>query len=690
MTKNLSPRELMAENAELRQQLDEAKETLRAITSGEVDALIVNTSLGERAFTLQGADTVYRTAIENINEGAITLSPEGIILYSNKYFAQILRTDLNKVIGASIFDFIGPENRGPVAAMLSQDSGRSEVSLYALDGTIVLTYLATKKLQMESLTICGIITDLTEQKRHKIAQAINRIFEKFLKAENKQELGELCLAEAIGITGSKIGFIGETNERLLEEITASNPGWEACKTLNTHSFNILPGQFKIHGLFGRVMTGGKSLIANKPASHPDSIGIPEGHPPLLSFLATPLISDQTIGIIAVANREGGYTYEQQEELEALAPAIVEVFQRQKAEQALKETEAMASALIKYAPTAIYELDFRGQRFLSVNDAMSVVTGYTREELFAIGPSALLDDDSRKVFADRIKRQFAGEKVGESVEYGVKKKDGSIIYASLNVAFSKTRPNTALVIAHDVTERKKAEEELEQRSHELEEANTELEAFSYSVSHDLRAPLRIMEGFSKALIEDYPDKLDEQGKKWLEYIRSSSLQMGQLINDLLDLSRIIRAEFNKDKVSLSQLAKVAARKLQSEEPNRQVTLRIAEGISCNCDINLLRIAIENLMSNAFKFTSKNQSALIEFGATDKDGKIVYFMRDNGAGFDMTQADKLFQPFQRLHRDQDFPGNGIGLATVQRIIRRHSGKVWAEGEVGKGATFYFTLN
>lgn len=249
---------------------------------------------------------------------------------------------------------------------------------------------------------------------------------------------------------------------------------------------------------------------------------------------------------------------------------------------------------------------------------------------------------------------------------------------------------------EIAERKKVEGELKkQRDHlehlssQLTAANKELEAFCYSVSHDLRAPLRRIDGFSKALIEEYSDKLDIQGKNYLQRMRVANLHMGQLIEDLLKLSQITRGEIHYRAVNLSALAKAVAKELQETQPGRQVEFVIADGVVVDADQHFLKIALENLLGNAWKFSRNCPNARIEFGVTQHGGKSAYFVRDNGVGFDMAFANKLFGVFQRLHSVNEFEGTGIGLATVQRIIHRHGGRIWAEGAIGQGATFYFTL-
>jgi light-regulated signal transduction histidine kinase (bacteriophytochrome) len=223
---------------------------------------------------------------------------------------------------------------------------------------------------------------------------------------------------------------------------------------------------------------------------------------------------------------------------------------------------------------------------------------------------------------------------------------------------------------------------------LERANRELDAFSYSVSHDLRAPLRLIEGFGAMLADENAAQLDAEGHRRLNIMRDSAKRMSQLIEDLLYLSRLDRRRLHRAHFDLSMLVRSVAGQIQDANPNRQVSISVREDLQVEADPNLLKIALENLLGNAWKFTSRRPVAIIEFGVIDEGGP-VYFLRDNGAGFDMQYASKLFGVFQRLHADADFQGTGIGLATVERIMLKHGGKVWASGEVDRGASFYFTL-
>jgi len=237
--------------------------------------------------------------------------------------------------------------------------------------------------------------------------------------------------------------------------------------------------------------------------------------------------------------------------------------------------------------------------------------------------------------------------------------------------------------------KDLEQRVVERTAQLEATNRELDAFSYSVSHDLRAPLRAINGFSEALLDEYGDQLNEEGKTYLRYLQEGSHEMSDLIDGLLTLSRSTRGEIIMERVDLSAMAAIVKEELRKAEPERRVNFSIAPDVKAVADPRLLKVVMENLLGNAWKYTSRTAEAHIEFGVEEQDGEIVFFVADNGSGFDMAYADKLFLPFHRLHKSSEFSGIGIGLATVERIIRRHDGRIWAQAAKGKGSTFYFTL-
>jgi PAS domain S-box-containing protein len=334
----------------------------------------------------------------------------------------------------------------------------------------------------------------------------------------------------------------------------------------------------------------------------------------------------------------------------------------------------------------------------VNEAAAAVEhyGYTRDEFLAMTIADLRPPEDLPALPHIVARARATPLYRSGV-LRHRTKDGRIIAVEVTSHAVQVGGRPArLVLAHDVTERLRAEAEIMRLNAELEQrvvertaqfqaANQELETFSYSVSHDLRAPLRSISGFSQALVEDYANILDAQGRDYLQRIRRATQRMEELINALLELSRVSRVELTRAPIDLTAMAHMVAADLRQHEPSRRVDFVIAEGLSASGDARLVRVALENLLGNAWKYSAKQPQARIEVGQLPRqDGARVFFLHDNGAGFDMAYADKLFGAFQRLHREQEFAGTGIGLATVQRIIHRHGGRIWAEGVVGQGTT------
>ncbi|MFH1723063.1 MAG: PAS domain S-box protein [Elusimicrobiota bacterium] len=342
----------------------------------------------------------------------------------------------------------------------------------------------------------------------------------------------------------------------------------------------------------------------------------------------------------------------------------------------------------------------GVYLIRAADGTILVANPKFEEMFGYGPGEMLGKHVSIVNAPgdldpaaTVKRVMAEleEKGTWQGEVENIKKDGARFWCHASVSlFQHHEYGKVLISVHtDITESRRAAERLKRYSSQLEATNEELASFAYSVSHDLRAPLRSIDGFSLALLEDSGEKLDAEGRQHLQRVRAAAQRMGSLIDDLLSLSRVTRREISWGNLDMSALALAVAGDLRKANPGRDVELDIEEGVSLDGDAALIKIALENLIGNAWQFTGKLPKGRIRFGAAIEDGMTTLFVRDNGAGFDMAYAGKLFQAFQRLHRTEEFPGNGIGLATVRRIITLHGGRIWAEASPGEGATFFFTI-
>ncbi len=361
----------------------------------------------------------------------------------------------------------------------------------------------------------------------------------------------------------------------------------------------------------------------------------------------------------------------------------------RAQVALEESRDRYVDLYEFAPVGYLTLSDTGQ-IEAANLTAAALLGVERRKLLKKRFSTLVAPEDR----DRFHNFFAGplrQEARQTCELLLQRGDDSVFPVHLD-CLRVTRPGAAPVeriTLTDVSELRRAETAMRRLNETLETSNRELESFSYSVSHDLRAPLRAINGFSQVLAEEYTGRLDEEGLHYLARIRAASERMGELIDDMIDLARISRQDLTRRDVNLSALAHTILAELRERQPQRNVAWSVAPNLAARADPVLIKALLDNLLCNAWKFTAERTDARIEFGHGLTDGEEAFYVRDNGAGFDMAFAGKLFKPFQRLHDGERFEGTGIGLAIVQRIVRRHGGRVWAEGGPGQGATFWFTL-
>jgi PAS domain S-box-containing protein len=379
-------------------------------------------------------------------------------------------------------------------------------------------------------------------------------------------------------------------------------------------------------------------------------------------------------------------------------ALTDIAERKRMEQAVHESEALFRAIFAGAGIGMALADTTG-RLRQTNPALQAMLGYTAKELGAMTFAEFTHPDD--VSSDRAfhAELLAGKRKYYQIEKRYRRKDGQLLWGRLTASLirdSQGEPLYAIRLVENITANKEADAEINQlqqdlvqRATELAMANQELESFSYSVSHDLRTPLASIDGYARVVLQDYGPQLPAGALRFLNLIHENALAMSRLIEDLLTFSRMSRQPLNKQSVATADLVRQALVKLSSSQSDRPAEIIIGDLPRCQADPTLLTQVWVNLLSNALKFTGKCSNAHIEIGSSDRENETVYFVKDNGVGFDMEQADRLFGVFQRLHAEEDYPGTGVGLAIVERIIRRHGGRVWAEAQVGRGACFYFTL-
>ncbi|MGB5105306.1 MAG: PAS domain S-box protein [Candidatus Zixiibacteriota bacterium] len=593
-----------------------------------------------RHFGFPGSMAVHTAiAFLMVASGTLTLNPEERIsapIFTNTPVGIMLRW----LLPASVLI--------PVLVGWLRVAGE-RAGLYSTGVGVSLSVVMTITLLLAIALIGGTLLDRSQRRMREVER---------LAGENDQKLRSLLDNSQVAVhIRDRKGHITFANKKFEELFGISSGGWEGKK-----SADFLPVKLSTLHAF----TDEKVLSTGRAYEYEESIDSPLGQRIYLSS-KFPMLDG--LGTIY-----------------ALGCVSTDITERKRASDEINKFFELSLNLHCIANQDGY--------FVKLNPAWEEVLGFTREELTSKQFSDFVHPDDRESTIAQVQRQATGQTV-IAFENRYLCRDGSyrtLLWNSTPSADSKLIYATA----SDITDRKAAEDKiavlnkaLAHRAVALESVNAELEAFSYSVSHDLRAPLRSIDGFSLALLEDFEGKLGTEGDDYLRRVRGATQRMARLIDDMLQLSRVSRGDFNREAVDLSRMALEIVDSLREKHPARSVEFVLQSGMYGEGDQRLLHVAMENLIGNAWKYSSKIEQARIEFGATEVNGSKVFFIRDNGAGFDQNYAGKLFGAFQRLHSAGEFEGTGVGLAIVKRIINRHGGRVWAEGVVDKGATFYFTL-
>ncbi|HYC01194.1 MAG TPA: PAS domain S-box protein [Candidatus Limnocylindrales bacterium] len=613
---------------------------------------------------LQESEARYRLLVEMSPDG-IAVHRGGQIVFVNSAGVRLLGArDASDLHLKPILDFVHPDDRPFVLARIrrmlqeQRPGERAEERFVRVDGSVRDVEVVAMPLMYEGAEAVQVVVhDITDRKQ--AARAL---------AESEERFRMLAEATYEGI------FIHDEGS-----IIDANP---AGLAMSGHSYEQVLGMDVLN------------LVA--PESREE--------------VAARLRAGSTERYEAIGLRADGTRYHAEligrtvpyHDRECSVTAIRDVSDRKQAEEALRASEERYRELVENANDLVYVHDVFGN-FVAINRAAERTVGYSREEVAGLNIIDVLAPEDVPRTLELMQAVVEGREAPRDFEADVLTKDGRRLTLEISprAVMRDGVPVAVQGVARDVTDRRKAaaeirllnealEQRVQERTAELAAANKELEAFGYSVSHDLRGPLRVIEGFSRLLLDEYGQALDETARHYIEGVHGSSRRMAQLIQDLLNLSRITRNAIQRRRIDLAPVARAVAAELRRSQPERDVQFLIAERAPASGDRSMLRIVVENLLGNAWKYTGKHPSARIEFGVTEQDGELVYFVRDDGAGFDMEYVGKLFRPFQRLHLVSEFEGTGIGLATVQRIVQRHGGRVWAEGSVEGGATIYFTLS
>jgi PAS domain S-box-containing protein len=646
---------------------------------------------------LRESEERFRSLVENINEVIFTADLRGRITYLSPVIERLSGYSPKEIVGKSFKNFVHSSDiPGLQAAVRRGLEGHSEpIEIRVIDkGGAVRHVLISNSIiytQGKPSGITGVLTDISERKRAELIQSsVYKISDAVTRTGNLQELYSRIHSIVAEMMPAENFYISLYDR---EKNLISFPYF--VDQFDETPDPMPPGRT----LTGYVLRTGKPLLAlpeifEKLAAEGEveSVGAES-----IDWLGVPLRTrGATIGVLVVQSYTEGLRYgeEERDVLMFVSSQVAMAIERKRAEEEMRVQEEKFRKLYELSNDMIFLHD-PDDRIIDINRKALEQLGYSRTELLAMTLSDLVPPAERPPLDAALSKLDLDKSL--RLEVNLMRKSGEVFPTDISAILTEVGGRRMIQsIVRDITERHRADDEarnyrerLEEQARLLGNTNRELKAFAYSVSHDLKKPLRHIDGYCQIIEEEYGEKVEGSAREYLSRVRTAINRMHVLIDDLLKLSQVSGIELQREPVDLTALASEIVETLRHEEPSRQVEVVIAEEMKAQADPAMLRVVLENLIGNAWKFTAKTPHARVEFGVERGSQRGVFFVRDNGAGFDQNLAGELFRPFRRLHREGEFEGTGVGLATVQRIIHRHDGFIWATGKVGQGATFYFTL-
>jgi PAS domain S-box-containing protein len=697
-------KDLKAENENLRAQLAEAREMLQAIQSGEVDAMVVNGPSGDQIFTLKGADYSYRILVQEMHEAATILSEDGTILFCNRYFSELLKVPQEKIGGTPLEEYVFRDDRKVLRQFLKNPDSwdrEGEVRFQSRDGVIIPMALSMTYVR-DACGICMVATDLSRHKR--IEERLRAEYEAtqdlLLQRNEELAVAEETLQKQNEELMSATAELRAINEELKQnEATLRETGQYLENLIGSASAPIIVWnpQYRITRFnhAAEILTGkpassmlGQNVETLFPEDRREEIVISLIQPAMKGKnwkgIEIPILNEK--GAVKTVLWNSAIVMGSDGNIRSTIVQGQDITERKRMEIEVKDMADKYSSLFNSTSDGIWIHNLAGN-IVEVNDAYCQMSGYTSEELLG-KPMSMLEAKETKEEVQAHTRKVIESGGHDRFESRHRRKDGSIFDVDVTALYLPRKEGRIAVFCRDITDRRHANEELKQYAERLKRSNEDLERFAYIASHDLQEPLRNVVSFSQLLARRYSGKLEPDADEFIGYIVEGGRRLQALVSDLLEYSRVNTRASPFQKTNSEEVVDRVIQNLFFTIQESNTTIETTPLPTVNADSGQLGMIFQNLIANAIKFC-REEPPYIHISA-EKSGYMWKFaVRDNGIGIDPAFNNRIFEIFQRLHTRDKYPGTGVGLAIVKKIIERHGGNIWVESEVGRGSTFYFTL-